>query len=114
MALGLFDLASGWLRASPWRLLGIVCVAGFLAGGLLDLDHVPYALGIHVGFVPFEVVGRNGVHGGRLLHGFALVGGGALCACAGGYFLFMVLRDVANKATAGLKKKMYDILKAIT
>ena len=114
MALGLFDLASGWLRASPWRLLLVVCVVGFLAGGLLDLDHVPYAFGIRIGSVPFALGGTDGAHYGRLLHGVALVGGGIMCACAGGYLYTMVLKDIAGKGIAVLKKKMYNILKAIT
>ncbi len=119
MALCLFDMANRWFRASPWRLLLVVCVVGFLAGGLLDLDHVPYALGIRIGFVPFEV-GRNWVHGGRLLHGAALVGGGAMCACAGGYFLFMVLKELVNKGRVQLKtipqsmeNKIHELLEAI-
>ena len=106
MALELFDLADRWLRASPWRLLGVVCVVGFLAGGLLDLDHIPYGLGIHIGSVPFEWVAAHGVPGGRLFHGLALVGGGIMCACAGGYLYTLVLRDVASKTMAGFKKKM--------
>jgi len=114
VALGIFDLADRWLRVSPWRLLGIVCIAGFLAGGLLDLDHIPVALGIHIGPVPFEWIGERGIPGGRLFHGLALVGGGIMCACAGGYLYWMVLKDTVNKAITGLKKKMYDILKAIT
>lgn len=103
MALGIFDLASNWLRASPWRLLLVVCVAGFLAGGLLDLDHVPYALGIRIGFVPFGLGGTDGVRYGRLLHGVALVGGGIMCACAGGYLYTMVLKDLFVKGVIQVK-----------
>lgn len=120
VAVGIFNMASNWLRASPWRLLLVVCVVGFLAGGLLDLDHIPAALGLRIGYVPFEMVGWNGVHGGRLLHGVALVGGGAMCACAGGYLLFMVLKELVNKAIVQLKtipqsmeNKIHELLEAI-
>jgi hypothetical protein len=97
VALGIFDVASRWLRVSPWSLLGVVCVAGFLAGGLLDLDHLPAALGIWVRFDLFGAGISSGVHEGRLLHGVAIVGGGIMCACGGGYLFWMVLKDIVNR-----------------
>lgn len=105
MALGVFDLASSWFRASPWRLLLVVLVVGFLSGGLLDLDHIPYALGIRVEYVPFEFGGANGVHEGRLLHGAALVGGGAMCACAGGFVYSLVLKGLVSKGIVQMKTR---------
>ncbi len=106
--MGIFDMAGRWLRAGPWYLFGIVFIAGFLAGGLLDLDHVPRAIGIDVGSFSFGIL--QGVHNGRLLHGVALIGGGALCACAGGYLYSIVLKDTSNKAIIKLKNMVYNIL----
>jgi hypothetical protein len=101
VAMGLFDRANNWLRASPWRLLGVVCVTGFLAGCLLDLDHLPTAVGY--------LIGGRAVLTGRFLHGIALVGGGALCACAGGYLYQLVLMDIVHRSIAVLKNKLSDI-----
>ena len=44
--------------------------------GLFDLDNLPFALGIHVGFYSFGMDGSDGASDGRLLHRPALVGGG--------------------------------------
>jgi hypothetical protein len=78
-----------------------VCVAGFLAGGLLDLDHIPAAIAGFAGF--------HGFHSGRILHGLALFWGGIMCACAGGYLYVMVLKDVA----ANLWARLYGRVKAV-
>jgi hypothetical protein len=102
LAMGLFDRANRWLRASPWRLLCVVCVTGFLAGGLLDLDHLPAAIAGFAGF--------HGFHSGRILHGFALFWGGIMCACAGGYFFCYILKDAYVK----LKNKVLNKLASKT
>jgi hypothetical protein len=76
----------------------VCCLAGFIAGALLDIDHVPYwVFGIRLGYVSFAET--FGLHKGRNLHGLALVLGGIGSACAGGYLGGMVLkaRDIRVK-----------------
>lgn len=114
MAVGIFDMADRWIRASPWHLLGVVCIIGFLAGGLLDLDHIPYTFGINIGYIPFKF--GKAIQEGRNLHGLALAGGGALCACAGGYLYWMVLTDAIamiverlNRIASRIVKRIYQL-----
>lgn len=69
------------------------CVIGFFSGALLDIDHVPLWL-FHVRYPVFiQLDGIRTVAQGANLHGVALVGGGALCACAGGYLFKLVLEN---------------------
>jgi hypothetical protein len=78
-------------RAGARHPVVVCCLAGFLAGALLDIDHVPYRVfGIRLGYVPFGET--FGLHEGRNLHGIALVLGGIGSACAGGYLAGMVLK----------------------
>ena len=64
---------------------------GFLAGGLLDLDHLPQWL-FHIKYpVIIFIGGPNYLGQGRNLHGLALLGGGLMCAYAGGSLLLLVL-----------------------
>ena len=85
-------LADRAVRAGARHPVCLCCLAGFLAGALLDIDHVPSVLfGIRTGFVPFAVVPQIGE--GRNLHGLALAVGGLGCSCAGGYLALMVLSD---------------------
>jgi hypothetical protein len=81
-----------------------VCAAGFLAGGLLDLDHIPAALGIGIQLDPFGLGLSRGVHEGRILHGVAFIWGGIMCACAGGYLFWNILKDIVTKTLARLNK----------
>jgi hypothetical protein len=85
-------LANRAVRAGTRHPVCLCCLAGFLAGTALDLDHVPAVLfGIRTGFVPFALVPQIGE--GRNLHGLALVVGGLGGACAGGHLVFLVLSE---------------------
>jgi hypothetical protein len=79
------------------------CIIGFFSGPLLDIDHIPWWL-FHVKYpVPVAVYGQNTLAQGRNLHGLALVGGGVMCALAGGSVLLMVLEDQAIKMVNKIK-----------
>jgi hypothetical protein len=97
-------MASRRVRASPLRILFLCCICGGLAGSLLDLDHIPRILGWQLP-IPFETLAPDAFNQGRILHGLALVVGGIGSACAGGYLYWMVLKGVANKVWARLRKK---------
>jgi hypothetical protein len=93
-------LAGRLLRAMSRHPFLTCCVIGFLAGSLLDLDHIPKWL-FHVNYpVPIYIGGPYPLRQGRNLHGLALVGGGLMCAFAGGSLLFMVLEGLADKVKA--------------
>jgi hypothetical protein len=104
VALGIFRMASSRVRASPFRIILLCCICGGLAGGLLDIDHIPKALGWRPPVV-LQFISPDNLEQGRNLHGLALVVGGTGCACAGGYLLLMVLKWVADSALARLLKK---------
>jgi hypothetical protein len=74
-----------------------VCVVGFFAGGLLDLDHVPEALGY--------LLSGTVVFPGRILHGIAFLGGGIISACAGGYLYWNILKDALAKTKNKVQEK---------
>jgi len=82
----------------------LCCICGGLAGGLLDIDHIPKALGWQLPVV-FQFVSSDNLEQGRNIHGLALVVGGAGCACAGGYLLLLVLKGVADRVTVMMLKK---------
>lgn len=68
------------------------CTIGFLSGSLLDLDHLPQWF-FHIKYwVPVFIHGAHNLGQGRNLHGLALLGGGLMCAYAGGSLLLMVLK----------------------
>lgn len=90
-------LANSLLRAMSRHPFITCCIIGFFSGSLLDLDHLPLWL-FHVKYwVPIYVMGPYELGQGRNLHGLALIGGGIMCAYAGGSLLLMVLEEMADK-----------------
>lgn len=104
LALGIFRFRRYRFRAGPFHILLLCCLAGGLAGGLLDLDHIPRIFGWDPP-VLFEYGVPPNFYKGRFLHGIALVVGGIGCACTGGYLYWLVLKEIAGKVRARLLKK---------
>lgn len=104
MALELFSRLTGRNRAGPLSLLVLCCLAGGLAGGLLDIDHVQEILGWHPP-VLFALGGPHGIREGRFLHGVALVVGGIGSVCVGGYLYWMVLKGIMSSIRARLQER---------
>lgn len=99
-------LAGNVFRAVSRHPLAVCCLIGFLSGALLDLDHIPRWL-FHVRYpVIVSVAGPNSLVQGRNLHGLALVIGGLIGACAGGYVLIMVLGAAVARVRAIIYARM--------
>jgi hypothetical protein len=97
-------LADRFLRVVSRHPFATCCVIGFLAGSLLDLDHVPKWL-FHINYpVLIPIRGSHYLGQGRNLHGLALVGSGIICTCIGGSILLVVLKDwIARFRTVATK-----------
>jgi hypothetical protein len=79
-----------------------------MAGSLLDLDHIPKWL-FNIKYpVPIYIGGPNPLRQGRNLHGLALVGGGLMCAYAGGSLLKPILEEQATKVLTWAHTKLID------
>ena len=106
------SIADRLLRAMSRHPILACCVIGFFSGSLLDLDHIPYWI-FHVNYwVPLHIGGTHDLGQGRNLHGVALVGGGLMCAYAGGSVLLVVLDLWIEKAVVQLRAS-YRTLRAV-
>lgn len=100
-------LADTFLRVMSRHPIATCCIVGFLSGALLDLDHLPLWL-FHFKYpVLIYVGGPHPLGQGRNLHGLALIGGGLMCAYAGGSILLMVLEEQATKIIAWARTKLH-------
>jgi hypothetical protein len=105
VALGLFPLRRRKIRAGTRRLILLCCLAG-LAGGLVDIDHIPKVvlnLAIHT---PWPALSSTY---GRPLHYPVLLISSIGLACIGGYFSFLVLAMMyysMNTRIAVIKKRV--------
>ena len=94
----------------PFLTCGLI---GFLAGSTLDMDHIPSWIFHTTYWVPITIGTYGSAHylgQGRNLHGLALVGGGLMCALAGGSLLLMVLADYAPVVVARLTRSVKELL----
>lgn len=99
-------LADSLLRVMSRRPIATCCIIGFLSGSLLDLDHLPLWL-FHFKYpVLIYIGGPHPLGQGRNLHGLALVGGGLMCAYAGGSILLVVLEELVDRIKIWLRKNL--------
>ena len=105
-------IADRLLRVMSRHPILTCCIIGFLSGSLLDLDHIPYRIFHASLWVPIYIRGPDVLGQGRNLHGVALVGGGLMCAYAGGSVLLVVLEAWTEKAVAQLRTS-YRNLRAV-
>ena len=110
----LSTLAGRLLRAVSRHPFLVCCTIGFLAGCTLDIDHIPSWI-FHVSYWVPITIGTPQSHylgQGRNLHGLALVGGGLMCACAGGLLFLMVLEDQVPRIMARLSRSIKELFQA--